>query len=44
MSELPKASKFLSTQAISPQYLNVLTSNLIERFVRGLGMFACTDL
>ena len=44
MSELPKVCKFSSTQAISPQYLNVLTSNLIERFVRGLGIFACTAL
>ena len=44
MSEFPKVCKFSSTQAISPQYLNVLTSNLVQRFVRGLGIFACTAL
>ena len=33
-----------STQAISPHCLNVFTSNLIQRFLRGLGIFLCTAL
>ena len=44
MSEFPKVCKFSSTQAICPRCLNVFTSNLIERFLRGLGIFACIAL
>ena len=44
MSEFPKVCKFSSTQAISPQYLNMCTSKLVQRFLRGLGIFACTAL
>ena len=32
--------KYSSTQAISPQYLNVFTSNWVRKFLRGLGIFA----
>ena len=39
MSEFPKVCKFSSTQAISPQYLNVFTTNLIYK---GFGIFVCT--
>ena len=39
MSEVPKVCKYSSTQAISPQYSIVLTPNLIDRFVRGLGIY-----
>ena len=41
MSEFPKICKYSSTQAISPQCLNVFISNLIWRFLRGLGIFPC---
>ena len=44
MSEFPKVCKYPSTQAISPQCLNVFTSNLVKRFLRGLGIFPCTAL
>ena len=42
ISEVPKECNFSSTQAISPQYLNVLASNWMQRFFRELGIFACT--
>ena len=32
--------KFSSTQAISPQYLDVFTSNWLQSFLRCLGFFA----
>ena len=44
MPELPKLCKFSSSQAISLQYLIVITSNWVQRSLRGLGMFAYTAL
>ena len=44
MSEFPKVCKCSSTQAISPQCFNVFASNLVKRFLRGLGIFHCTAL
>ena len=42
MSEFPKVCNCSSTQAISPQCLNVFISNLVYRFLKGLGIFPCT--
>lgn len=30
-----------TTQVISPQYLNVFTSNWIQKFLKGLGTYIC---
>ena len=39
-----RVSKIIITQAISQQQFNVFTSNWVQRFLRGLGIFACTLL
>ena len=44
MSEIANVFKYSSTLAISPQYLNVFTSNWVQKFLRGLGIFVDTAL
>ena len=42
MSEFLDVCKHSFTQAISPQYLRLFTSNWVQRFLRGLGIFVHT--
>ena len=43
MSESPEVCQFSSTEAISQHCYTISASNLVQRFVKGLGTFASTN-